>query len=157
MTQPNPQPRSHDEIRQIPDPYQRYLQWSDYAATKHIDKGYDALSASERDLVHVFWLEGEVNNGGFEQFFFNTAGDYAMAAVDTLQRIGSSEALALLHQAISAFGADPPATDRTTRQSQMEDLPEAAADLWEELDQQIWTLQEPLWQLVLNYVEGPQK
>jgi hypothetical protein len=147
-------PLSYDQIRQIADPYERYLQWSNSVESKHIDKGYGALNPAERDLLHVSLLETEVNNGGFDQYFFNTAGDSAVATVETLQRIGSSEALALLRHAIDAFGATPPATDRTTRQSQMEDLPETAADLWEELDQQFWALEEPLWQLVLDHVEG---
>jgi hypothetical protein len=154
MSLPKQHPLSYDEVRQIADPYERYLQWSNSVDRKHIDKGYIALNPAERDLLHVSLLETEVNNGGFDQYFFNTAGDYALATVETLRRIGSSEALALLRQAVAVFGATPPATDRTIRQSQMEDLPETAADLWEELDEQFWTLEEPLWQLVLTHAEG---
>ena len=105
-----------DAIRQISDPYERYLKLSEYVATNYLEKGYETLSPVERDMLHVYLLETEVNNGGFDQYFFNTSGDYATDTVESLRRIGSSEAL----------------------------------------DQQLFRLQEPLWQLVLNYVEGQQ-
>ena len=36
-------------------------------------------------------LDGEVNNGGFEQFFFNTRGQYNDSLIDALTAVNASE------------------------------------------------------------------
>lgn len=153
MSRSSYQPDYYDEIRQISDPYERLIKVGDYVIAKYIAKDYEVLTTVERDILHMSLLVGEVNNGGFDQYFFNTGGDYAVETVETLERIGSSEALALLRQAIGAFGANPLSTDKATRYSQIKNIPKTVVDLWNELDQQFFRLQEPLWQLVLNYFE----
>ena len=40
--------------------------------------GVKALSPGERVFLYVWNLEAEVNNGGFEQFYLNSAGDNAI-------------------------------------------------------------------------------
>ncbi|MBN1215668.1 MAG: DUF4375 domain-containing protein [Candidatus Lokiarchaeota archaeon] len=35
------------------------------------------LSLPEKNIIFIEKLEREVNNGGFNQFFFNSAGDYS--------------------------------------------------------------------------------
>src|SRR5438309_1676310 len=35
------------------------------------------ITEGERGLVAVYWLDGEVHNGGFDQYFFNSAGNGA--------------------------------------------------------------------------------
>src|SRR5436305_14505300 len=39
------------------------------------------LTDTERRLLAAYWVEAEVNNGGFDQYFFNSAGDNAEAAL----------------------------------------------------------------------------
>jgi len=151
------QPLPWDEIQQIPDPEARYIQMGRYVFAKDMDKGYGALNSIERDILHVYLLESEVNNGGFDQYFINSAGDHAVEALESLWRIGAPKALALLQQAIDAFEPALPSTDRAARNSQVMSLPEAMQDLWYELDQQFCASAEPLWQLVLSYVESRQR
>ena len=33
-------------------------------------QGFDSLAPTERVVYCIWWLEAEVNNGGFDQFFF---------------------------------------------------------------------------------------
>ena len=44
---------------------------------KFIDCGANALRFEEIVGVGVWLLEAEVNNGGFDQYYFNSAGDLA--------------------------------------------------------------------------------
>src|SRR5688572_17376891 len=39
------------------------------------------LTDTERRLLAAYWVEAEVNNGGFDQYFFNSAGDNAEEAL----------------------------------------------------------------------------
>ncbi|MGZ3408675.1 MAG: DMP19 family protein [Polyangia bacterium] len=44
--------------------------------------GETAFAPVERTLLDIALVEAEVNNGGFHQYFFNSAGDRAMPAPD---------------------------------------------------------------------------
>ena len=75
----------------------------------------DFLSPLEREAVAVWLLEVEVGNGGLHQYFSNTRGTWAAAAVDGLQRIGASGTAAMLRRAIAAVGPLPLPEDRGER------------------------------------------
>ncbi len=43
-----------------------------------------------RQAIYIIWLlEGEVNNGGFNQFYFNSSGQFSELVPDALKRIGA--------------------------------------------------------------------
>ena len=60
----------------------------------------DVCSQPERDFWLVAQLDAQVNNGGFDQFFFNGGGATAFPTFESLQRLGASEAAGLLRDAI---------------------------------------------------------
>ena len=52
-------------------------------------------------MVYSTWvLEGEVNNGGFNQFFFNPSGQFAEMALRSLELIGATDYSELVRRAI---------------------------------------------------------
>lgn len=61
-------------------------------------------------------LEAEVNNGGFDQFFFNSAGDATRETIDALIVIGAHVTAALVARAAAKFPGSLPPVDRNTRQ-----------------------------------------
>lgn len=141
-----------EQILEIPDPYSRYLEMITFVTDKELDQGYDALSENERIIKHICLLEAEVSNGGFDQYFFNSAGDHALQTVDLLRQIGSKEMLALLTQAIEAFGPNPPSSNRETRWAQMDILPEAVSDEWEGIEQKFYGSTESIVDLIMNHI-----
>jgi hypothetical protein len=73
---------------------------------------YAALTADERFYVVVGRLKGEVNNGGFEQYFYNSAGDNYHEALAGLKLLGAHRAAELLEQAAElAFEGEAPPAD----------------------------------------------
>src|SRR5258708_3662696 len=50
--------------------------------------GAQSFSDVERTVVAIEALEREVNNGGYDQFFFNSSREVVPAIVESLQRIG---------------------------------------------------------------------
>ncbi len=78
--------------------------------------GASALSPREVVGVGVWLLEVEVNNGGFDQYYFNAAGALAIDTVGALEAIGARRAASLLMAANAEFPGAAPPMDRALRQ-----------------------------------------
>lgn len=50
---------------------------TDAALEKLWDQGFGVLDQREQLLVTIWGLEADVNNGGFDQYYFNSYGDFA--------------------------------------------------------------------------------
>ena len=89
-------------------------------------------------LVALAEVRSEVNNGGFDQYFFNSAGDRALVAVGAARQAGVEDLAELLEAAIALLGPGTFLTDRSLRQQQLAGLPERAL---EPLDDRYLTLE----------------
>jgi hypothetical protein len=71
----------------------------------------ERLSSIERKLLAVADLREEVNNGGFEQYFSNAAGDRHALALQALKEMGAAPLIKAMQRALIVFPASkPPAT-----------------------------------------------
>ena len=77
--------------------------------------GFDQLTHEERETIALFWLEGEVMNGGLHQYFVNSSGDLAPLAASALQRLGATQSLCLLNAAIAKLSSAHYPCDREAR------------------------------------------
>ena len=93
-----------------------------------------ALTPAERIVFLINIFLGDVENGGFEQFFSNSAGNYAAEVLSACQTIGAVPAAKLLKKAIAQFPRKYVPTDWEARLSLMDNLPESSYDTWSELD-----------------------
>ncbi|WP_082100123.1 DMP19 family protein [Anaeromyxobacter sp. PSR-1] len=110
--------------------------------------GFDELSPSEAALLDVWALEAEVNNGGFDQYFFNSSGDRARGALAGLELIGAGKTAAIVRRALAVFGRQGPAPSRAARWEQMDRWePEVEATL-DALDTEFYAYPEPLAELM---------
>ena len=114
--------------------------------------GFDALNEKEKAIYTIWWLEAEVNNGGFHQYFWNSAGDHADTAIRSLKSIGASKTASLLEKAIEiAFGGKLP-TSRVNRQNQLEIDEEAKMNKLGDLDSEFYKYSENFYKLLDAYV-----
>lgn len=65
------------------------------------------LTPTERVVLAVEAMEREVNNGGFNQFFYNSSNEYAGELVAALREIGLSSVAGIAERALGAIGAQP--------------------------------------------------
>ena len=72
-------------------------------------------------LFAAQWLDTEVRNGGFEQFFYNSTGILAPEAYSAFRTLKLEDAAALIQSAMSVFGAGYP-RDRSVRCQLLEGL-----------------------------------
>ena len=80
----------------------------------------ERFSNAEKTIYIIYQLEAEVNNGGFDQFLFNSSGDFANETAAALRSIGAEQAAAICDRAFSAF-AQPIPEDRTEREAFLDD------------------------------------
>ena len=100
-------------------------------------EGYSGLTLPERRYFAVGLLEGEVHNGGFAQYFWNSSSDCYLDAVAGLEELGATRSLELLLRAKQVvFGfRDVPAFTAQRRQTTTSDSQLSRLD---RLDRQFW-------------------
>ncbi|MCK6459466.1 MAG: DMP19 family protein [Planctomycetes bacterium] len=113
---------------------------------------FERLTLAERVFRAIWELEGEVNNGGFEQYFFNTSGDTAFAVVDALREVGAHQAARIAEQANALFPGSACPKDRAERQKQLGALGPGQKSLLEDLDGQFYAYPDNLTELLFGYV-----
>ncbi len=96
-------------------------------------------------------LEAEVNNGGFHQFFFNSAGDRTAETIHALNLIGATRTAAIVSQAAARFPGAMPLADRDERQGQLESI-SPDGDEFEDLDEAFLAYEDDLAILTGSYV-----
>jgi hypothetical protein len=97
------------------------------------ERGLASLAPRERVACLVWCFAGEVDNGGFAQFFFNSTGEHAGSTVEALREVGCLVSAALLEQAIALFPNGVPA-DLDDRNAALDDMPPTVDADWERLD-----------------------
>ncbi|OGC69552.1 hypothetical protein A2415_03170 [candidate division WWE3 bacterium RIFOXYC1_FULL_39_7] len=112
------------------------------------------LSQYELIFEYVEELEREVNNGGFDQFFFNSAGNYTEDIVSALKEIGALYTADLVSEAAAQFPNKQVPKDRDTRQEVMESLPKEVTTKWDELDHKFYEYTDNLSELLIGFVKS---
>lgn len=78
----------------------------DYSLHKGSEKGYKGLNTIEQKLFIVGTFLNEVSNGGLEQYFTLTNGQYAKETIKFLNSIEEANFLEILTDAYSIYRSD---------------------------------------------------
>ncbi len=105
-------------------------------------KPFARRSLTERKLAAVYGVQAEVNNGGFDQYFFNDSGDESAMALQGLREMGSAQGVKLMQRALGVFPGGKPPSDRVRRQVLVERLRPRAKDLWAACDHGFYTIDD---------------
>lgn len=127
---------------------------SDEIFAKVQSTGFETLSPDEQ-VFHVIWsVEAEVNNGGFHQYFFNSAGDHASQTIVALEQIGASVCAELVRRACEIFPDATPSSDRFQRQEQLMALTQQDEDLLGDLDDEFYEYPDDIKGLLTKFWEA---
>lgn len=126
---------------------------ADYVFDKLAKAGYNSLSEEERAFVCVWSAWGEIGNGGFDQFYFNTSGDWAVDTPLAFRLIGANQTADLIEEANSFFGDKGPNKDRSERQKDLDALPEEVQDRFEQLEEIFFQDPDDIETLLASYCE----
>jgi hypothetical protein len=84
--------------------------------------GFDALGRPEQEAVALYWLEGELMNGGLHQFFGNSSGDLSEHVRSGLQRLDCPVSLGLFDTAVATLGVGSALASRDARNEALQRL-----------------------------------
>lgn len=124
-----------------------------YGLSDKIHKnGFDSLTQPEKVLHHVYWLESEINNGGFEQYFGNSSGDYALDTPAALDEIGAHQTSQLVKRAIDLFPGGIPPRDRQQRVEKLNLFDDDMINQLGNLTSEFFEYRDPLEELQVKYM-----
>ena len=121
--------------------------------TEKSDDNFTNLTEPEKVFIYVDMLEGQVNNGGFDQFFINSSGDYTHEILAAYEIIKAHKTADLIEMAIKAFPALPVPKDTETRREIMQNLDESITNVWYELDNKFYEYEENIAGLLIDYIK----
>lgn len=141
-----------DEILTLKNSTEMIIELSYGLSDKIHQKGYDSLTQPEKVLNRVYWLESEINNGGFEQFFINSSGDYALDTPAALDEIGAHQTALLVKRAIDIFPGGLPPRDRKQRIEKLNLIDEETVNQFGKLTSEFLEYRDPLEELQFKYM-----
>ena len=113
----------------------------------------DRLTEPQKNFYFNQNLEREINNGGFNQYFYNSSGDFAHETIISLQAIGANKIADILQQAIGHFQNSTVPKDRAERQEVLAQIEDTANDVLEQLDQAFYKYEDNLNDLNIDYIK----
>jgi hypothetical protein len=115
---------------------------------------FDKQSDEQKVFSAIWSLESEVNNGGFQQYFFNTDGDIINYAPVALRRIGAIKCASIVEEALSKVSKTPLPTNEDGRQKLVESLDAASIKQLDDLDTQFFSYPDDLTELLFEFVRS---
>lgn len=124
----------------------------DAAIAREDTHGFESLTEEEKVVRCVLLLKAEVENGGFDQFFFNSASDRWQETLHALDVIGAFAVRKMVEQGLSLFPHFRPSSDNRKRRSEMDGFGDSEADFFEKLDSLFYESAEDLNSRLYDYL-----
>lgn len=113
----------------------------------------EKLTEPEKTFYFIQNLEREVNNGGFNQYFYNSSGDFAHQTIISLRQINAIKTVDILQLAIDQFPNSTVPQDRSERQNILEQIEEKANEIWGQLDERFFKYEDNLYDLNIVFIK----
>ena len=129
-----------------------------YDGLEQYESDLTAFTKEQRLVFAVIWYDSEVNNGGHDQFFFNSTGIVWKDALEGLKAISANERAKNFQEVIDKWDGDIP-FDRAERQEKLDKLtfiPETDdyIDLFGNNDSAYYRSDENLDELIMKYAKA---
>lgn len=111
----------------------------------------EKLTNGEKTIFFIGELEGEVNNGGFSQYFFNTSGKNTNEAIKALNDITANHTASLLEESKQIYGYGKTSEGRNSIEI---DLTKEQDDKLYELDKNFYEYKDNLSDLQIKYISS---
>ena len=110
---------------------------------------FTALNDYEKTFIYIDIFENHTTNGGFEEFFWNSSGQFSHEILAAYEAVGATKTATLIYNAFTEFGEIPIPKDNAFRKKILTEL---NSDAWETLDQAFYKSKEAIVPLVLLFV-----
>jgi len=96
--------------------------------------GHASLTKAERVIFDILYLDYEVRNGGFDQYLFNSSGNYAMSAIESFNNIGAVDIAKRMKKICDFFPGGKIPEDREERNKTLHNFGDKERKYLSELD-----------------------
>lgn len=111
------------------------------------------LSNEEATIYLCQVFEGEINNGGFSQFFYNLSGDFSIETLQALKTIGANNTALIYKMALSIFPKSNAPKDRDEREKLLDSLNDEKTDkILNDADNDFYKYEDDLLGLSYAYI-----
>jgi len=150
-----------DIISQTPDDQLTTVVFDNISSKlpKDYKKEYTTLLtlSKGRQAIYTIWcVEGEVNNGGFNQFYFNSSGLYAHLAPEAFKLVGADKLAELMQRANNVYESNI-VSIKSLQDGTLRGFSESYKDNpLKKLDHEFYDLSktEALYQLQINFIKN---
>lgn len=120
-------------------------------------KNMAALTPAEQVFYICYELDGEVNNGGFSQYLYNSSGNHANRVADCMDIIGAKRTAEICRKAMAPF-ARPLPEDRDEREEFLDEfLTDDVDAILTDCDNAFYDEGDNLEQLCYSYIHTHKK
>jgi len=114
------------------------------------------FSPGQKALYFFWYLDGEVTNGGFIQFYWNENRKYLSAILQGLKLIGDNEMIALVEKADKVYTKNKAKFEAEDTQKNFEKLYNEVTD-FEDLDLKYYDIHDNTMDLIEKYIRQNQE
>jgi hypothetical protein len=139
-----------EELLNAEDAYQSIIELADIISKASYGDGLERFTDPQKNFFYNQWLEMEVNNGGLDQYFFNSC-EYAHETVEALKSIGAFKTASILQEGIDRWPDGKIPKDIGKRREISLQI-NSEVDLYEDLDQKFYEYEEDLSLLNFEYI-----
>ena len=136
--------KSNDEFRVI-EPV--WWSVSIYDGEDQYNKDLEQFTIQQRYVFAIYWYMYEVNNGGHDQFYFNSTGIVWEDAMNGFQAINAYENYSIIRESANAIGGSPN-KDREKRQNELEKYEPD----FTELDERFYASESSMIEMLRTYI-----
>ena len=115
---------------------------------------FDLLSNAEQVFYICNEVAMEVNNGGFSQYLYNSSGDHAHRAVESMNTIGAKKIAKICEKAFAAFGEPIPQNAEERESFLDETFTDEITGKLEKCDDQFYDYPDDLDELCYQYIQA---
>jgi hypothetical protein len=85
---------------------------ADIISKKAVESSFNSLKVEEKNINMIDTLIDDINNGGLDDYFFNTEGKYCEDTINVLKMLSQFELAEILHQASIIYFGDTNEDDK---------------------------------------------
>lgn len=111
-----------------------------------------SLPKPQQAVYMIWWLEAEVNNGGFNQYYYNSSGQFAKYIPEALKLIGANQFATLTQAANSVYEREKEHITKDQDGTTEGFSKSYDNNPLEKFDEQYYALKEPLMELQIAFI-----
>jgi hypothetical protein len=115
---------------------------------------FEELNEFEKTFIFIDIFENHTTDGGFETFFWNTAGQFSHEILEAYEKIGAKNTATIMYDSFLLFGEIPIPKNTDVRR---EILSKINPNSWINLDEKYYNCDDNIVLLVLDFIKNNTK